>query len=97
MKGGANVKKICAFLLESYKAQDLYSDIHNRIIANGGKAVMDPISIARNTQMIDALNKTMTISNIKMTRMAEKLVKAAAGVNVTSKEMGKGENLDLLA
>ncbi|MDR0305817.1 MAG: hypothetical protein LBI42_03155 [Chitinispirillales bacterium] len=59
---------------------------------------MDPVSIARSAQMIDALNKTMTISNIKMTQMAEKIMKAAAGVNVTvSREMGKGELVDLTA
>jgi len=61
---------------------------------------MDPISIAliNNTQMIDRLNKTMTSSNTKMMQMAEKLVNVTAGVNVSvGKEMGKGENLDLMA
>lgn len=56
---------------------------------------MDPISAAKNAQMIDSLNKIMTASNIKMTQMAEKFVKVAAGVNAAAgKEMGKGENLD---
>jgi len=62
---------------------------------------MDPLSILLNTQsaqMIDRLNKTMTASNTKMTRMAEKLIAVTAGVNVSAgREMGKGENLDLTA
>ena len=59
---------------------------------------MDQVSIAKSAQMIDNLNKTMAISNIKMAQMAEKMMNAATGANVgVSREMGKGEQVDLLA
>lgn len=57
---------------------------------------MDPVSLARTAESIDAMSRIVQESNAKMTEMTEKFLKYNITVAV-GREMGKGELLDLVA